>query len=107
MQLDFSDHVGIGAAIGGVLTALRLLERLAEKMLDGKSKNGIVSKVVVVQLDPEVSRQIVETHGTVVKIEDVVSVRDENGAPMVYAPRAIMGRIEEKVDRLVVAVKAR
>jgi hypothetical protein len=117
MQLDIGDHISIGAAIGTVLTLLRVAEKFLERMLEARklTKNGNgKAAIVVVQLDPIVSQQIVETHGAVMKIDDVLSVRDENGAPMCYAPRAILGRIEvsgrkveEKVDELRAIVKAR
>lgn len=102
MQLDLSDHLAFGGIITTCLTVLRVAERyFLRHMEQKKSGSNGVPKTVIVQLDPEVSRMIRETHENSDKLVEVVSVHDANGAPMVYAPRAILGRMDEKLDKLV------
>lgn len=46
-------------------------------------------KVVVVQLDPEVSRMIRDTHDRVHSMHDILTVKDHDGTPLVYSSRSM------------------
>jgi hypothetical protein len=106
IQLDASDHVTIAAAFTAAMGLIRLIEKVGGPIVDRLLKNGKnghtgrngIAPITVVQFDPEVTRNMQETRESVAKIENVVTLLDRDGAPMVYSPKAQIQRIEEKVD---------
>ena len=72
----------IALAIGLVKIVEKLVEWVIKKMSPDGGKN-------VVQLDPEMSRMVQETHARVVVMADTMSVKDGDGVPMVYSSRVI------------------
>lgn len=104
MGMELSDHITIAtlfALIMGIVKGFDYLMEYISKRAK-KDKNGHEDKpvVMVVQLDPEVSRLIHDTQLNTQTIKDIVLVRDLNGAPMVYGPREELRLVAAAVDRI-------
>lgn len=85
MEGDASTTAGLFALAMGLMKVLEIMATwLVKKMGPTKEKS---EKVLVVQLDPEVSRMIRDTHDNVHRMHDVLSVKDHDGVPMVYSSR--------------------
>jgi hypothetical protein len=79
------------------------LVKIVDKLVDwvGKKMNGRNGHhKTVVQLDAEMSRIIHETHLRTSATSDIVSVKDQSGAPMVYTPRSLVEDSRKTVEHM-------
>ena len=91
---------GLLALAMGLLKVLEVFGGwLVKKM--SPDKEGSEKKVVVVQLDPEVSRLIHDTHDKVIRLHDINNVKDHDGIPLVYSSRTMA----ENVSAVAAAVR--
>jgi len=125
--MDAADHAIITSAMAIALVIVKILERSVDwitKKLT-KEKEGGVSRV---ELAAEPSRMIRETYEQTKHADEILSVRDGDGIPMVYTPRSAldnqlkmaealrdMGRdtvssqeqISKKIDEVLAEIKKR
>lgn len=92
MNLDFTDHL----TLASLLSVAVIVMKTAEKFFEWASKKvGRGEKnIVIVQLDPESSRMIRETHENTLHVTDLISVRDHDGTPMVYSSRTASENVQ-------------
>ena len=94
MKMELSDHLTLASLMSAAIVAMKFAEKFFDWAGKKLSKSEKGEKVVVVQLDPEVSRMIRETHDKAGHVSDVVSVLDTNGTPMVYSSRTTSENVQ-------------
>lgn len=94
--MEVHDNATIAALFAlsmGLIEVIKSLAAWITKRANGKNGNG---RAVVVQLDPEVSRLIRETAEHARATAEVVTLRDQNGVPLIYASKIA----SEKMDNV-------
>jgi len=109
---DDATIAGLFALALGLVKLLEVMASWVSSKLKGNSDSTII-----VKLDPEASRMIRENNENVKELKSIVSVKDSDGTPMVYALRStgedirdvancirdisnVQERIVENLDRL-------
>lgn len=80
------DQAVIAALMAIAMAMVKVFEKLAEWVVS-KLKDGKGEASVFVRLDPESSRMMRESHERVQVIHDTITVRDNDGIPMVFSSR--------------------
>jgi hypothetical protein len=87
--MDASDHAILTSALAIALMLVKVLEKsfdwVTKKLT--KEKEGGTSRV---ELAEEPSRMIRETYESARRVDEISSVRDHDGIPMVYTPRSAL-----------------
>ena len=78
---------GLLALALGLVKVVEIFGTWAMKKMSPAKSEKSSEKVVVVQLDAEVSRMIRDTHDRVHTMHEVTNVRDHDGIPLVYSSR--------------------
>lgn len=89
MPMDTGDHAMIGMAMAIALGLVKALESLITWAVK-RSKNGGKEEVTKVELGSEPSRMIRETYESTKHVDEIISLRDHDGVPMVYTPRSAL-----------------
>lgn len=94
---------GLFALALGLVKVVEVSIAMIAKRVSGTKSEKVdkIDRVVVVQLDPEVSRLIRDTHDRVHTLHDIVNVKDHDGVPMVYSSRTMA----ENVTLIAAAMK--
>jgi hypothetical protein len=112
MEMTGSDHALLGALMAMSVGLVKIIERVVDWAVAKKKKkleddedaerqnsNGH-RPFVIVQLDPEASRMIMNTNNKINQVSDIIAKIDSNGIPMVYTPRAMVGAQEKLADEM-------
>lgn len=97
-----TDHSTFAVLVGVVFGLIRILEYclrwVSEKVVPPRQQ-----PITVVQLSPEISQMLRDTHHGVQEMQRVLDRTDQDGVPLVYAPRAhgeTLSKVSEVVSRI-------
>jgi len=77
--MNLGDNASVAGLVGAIIGAIKIIERVADHFLDRWRPQEQPQINAMLQLDPEVSRQISGTH-------EVVTREDQDGAKRLYVP---------------------
>lgn len=91
------DDTTVAALIGLMWGLVKIIEKGVNWAIS-KKKGHVASAIV--QLDPQASAALVQILARVEKIEETVSVKDQDGIPLIYFPRSLEERIHDNFSEI-------
>lgn len=84
MEMTGGDHALLATMMALAMGLVKVLEKLADYLMGKKSKE------IKAVLDEETARALRDTNDRMHHTDEIVSLRDNDGIPMVYTPRSYL-----------------
>lgn len=102
-MMETSDHATIGAVITLALGVVKAAEAFINWLIKKSRGKEAAARALTVDLSTEPARMLRETYERANRIDDVMSLKDRDGIPMVYTPRSFIdtqSRVAEAIRDL-------